>query len=217
VLRILGQRLMQAARADLAVPVFRKILALAPNEPQSYRDLGLALAADHQPQAAIDALYDVVRKPWPRFPEIELIALTELNAIVASHAATGASVLDTSRIDSRLLKNLPLDLRATLSWDADNTDIDLWVTDPNGERAYYGHPLTWQGGRMSRDITGGYGPGGVFAAACKAGQVHRAGPVLRTPAADRLGRHHDPARADNRFRHGASERTERDPALEGPQ
>jgi uncharacterized protein YfaP (DUF2135 family) len=45
-----------------------------------------------------------------------------------------------------------------LTWDADNTDIDLWVTDPNGDKAYYGNRLTWQGGRMSLDFTGGYGP-----------------------------------------------------------
>ncbi|MEP7295073.1 MAG: VIT domain-containing protein [Burkholderiales bacterium] len=154
VLRILAGRLVQAGRADLAVPVLRQVLVLAPDEPQSHRDLGLALAAAKQPQAAVDALYEVARRQWPRFPEIELIALAEMNAIVA----TSATPLDTARIDPRLLKNLPLDLRATLSWDADNTDIDLWVTDPNGERAYYGNPLTAQGGRMSKDITSGYGP-----------------------------------------------------------
>jgi tetratricopeptide (TPR) repeat protein len=154
VLRILGQRLLQANRADLAVPVFRQVLALAPDEPQSQRDLGLALAAAKQPQAAVDALYEVARRQWPRFPEIELIALAEMNAIIA----TSAEPLNTARIDPRLLKNLPLDLRATLSWDTDNSDIDLWVTDPNGERAYYGNPLSYQGGRMSHDITGGYGP-----------------------------------------------------------
>ena len=154
VLRILGQRLVQANRADLAVPVFRQVLVLAPDEPQSQRDLGLALAAAGQPQAAVDALYEVARHQWPRFPEIELIALAEMNAI----AATSAVPLNTTRIDPRLLKNLPLDLRATLSWDADNTDIDLWVTDPNGERAFYGNPLSYQGGRMSKDITSGYGP-----------------------------------------------------------
>jgi hypothetical protein len=154
VLRILGQRLVQAKRADLAVPVFRKVLVLAPDEPQSQRDLGLALAAAGQPQAAVEALYEVARHQWPRFPEIELIALAEMNAIIA----TSTTGLDTARIDPRLLKNLPLDLRATLSWDADNTDIDLWVTDPNGERAFYGNPLSYQGGRMSRDITSGYGP-----------------------------------------------------------
>jgi tetratricopeptide (TPR) repeat protein len=155
VLRILGYRLVQAGEAQLALPVFRRVLALAPEEPQSYRDLGLAYAADGQAQKAVDLLYEVVARPWHgRFPEVELIALAELNALVA----TAASPLDTSRFDPRVLKNLPVDLRVVLTWDADNTDIDLWVTDPNGERAYYGNPLTYQGGRMSRDFTGGYGP-----------------------------------------------------------
>jgi hypothetical protein len=120
-----------------------------------YRDLGLAYAADGQRQKAVDMLYEVVARPWHgRFPEVELIALAELNALVA----TTPTPLDTSRFDPRVLKNLPVDLRVVLTWDADNTDIDLWVTDPNGERAYYGNPLTFQGGRMSRDFTGGYGP-----------------------------------------------------------
>lgn len=155
ILRILGHRLLQAKAPALAVPVFKKVLALSAEEPQSYRDLGLALAAVGQHQAAVDMLYEVVIRPWHgRFPEVELIALSELNAIVA----TSPRKLDVSRFDSRLMRNLPLDLRVVLTWDADNTDIDLWVTDPNGEKAYYGHRLTHQGGRMSLDFTGGYGP-----------------------------------------------------------
>ncbi len=161
ILRILGYRLMQAGRSALAIPVFKRVLELSPEEPQSYRDLGLAYAADKQPQLAIDALYDVVIRPWNgRFPEVELIALAELNAIIATNntSNTPNSKLDISRIDTRLIKNLPLDLRAVLTWDADNTDIDLWVTDPNGEKAFYGNRMTYQGGRMSLDFTGGYGP-----------------------------------------------------------
>ncbi len=53
---------------------------------------------------------------------------------------------------------MPLDLRVVLTWDADNTDIDLWVTDPNGETCKYDHNLTYQGGLISRDFTRGYGP-----------------------------------------------------------
>jgi Ca-activated chloride channel homolog len=45
-----------------------------------------------------------------------------------------------------------------LAWDSDNSDMDLWVTDPNGERCYYGNPGTYQGGLISDDFTGGYGP-----------------------------------------------------------
>ncbi len=155
ILRILGYRLMQAGQPAIAIPVFKKVLVLSPEEPQSYRDLGLAYAADKQAQKAINTLVEVVVRPWHgRFPEIELITLAELNSIVA----TAKGKLDTSRIDQRLLKNLPLDLRVILTWDADNTDIDLWVTDPDGEKAFYGHRMTYQGGRMSLDFTGGYGP-----------------------------------------------------------
>jgi tetratricopeptide (TPR) repeat protein len=154
VLRILAYRLVLAGQLEPALPVLEKVLALSPDEPQSYRDLGLALAQANQPQRAIEQLWEVVSRPWHgRFPGIEGIALAELNAIAARQPG-----LDTRRIDARLLRNLPLDLRAVLAWDADNTDIDLWVIDPNGERAFYGHRRTRQGGQMSQDFTGGYGP-----------------------------------------------------------
>jgi Ca-activated chloride channel homolog len=154
ILRILAYRLSQAGLHTLAVPLLERVRELAPDEPQSWRDLGLALAAAGQPQRAVEMLWEVAAKPWDgRFADIDITALAELNALAARHKD-----IDTARVDPRLLRNLPLDLRAVLSWDADNTDIDLWVTDPNGERAYYGHRLTYQGGAVSRDFTGGYGP-----------------------------------------------------------
>lgn len=153
VLRVLGYRLMQAKAPELAVPVFRQVLAMGEEEPQSFRDLGLALEADGQMQAALDALNEVVIRPWDaRFDGISLIALDELNTLASRHK------LDLRKVDPRLRRAMPLDLRVVLGWDSDNSDMDLWVTDPNGERAYYGNRLTYQGGQMSRDFTGGYGP-----------------------------------------------------------
>ena len=155
VLRILGYRLLQAGAPRLAVPVFEEVLRIAVEEPQSFRDLGLALAAADQAQAAIEKLYEVALRPWAnRFPDIETIALADMNAIIA----TSAKQLDVSAIDKRLRANLPLDLRIVLTWDADNTDIDLHVTDPDGEDCNFSHNQTAQGGMMSRDFTGGYGP-----------------------------------------------------------
>jgi Ca-activated chloride channel family protein len=155
VLRILGYRLLQAGRPDLARPVFAQVQTLRPEEPQSYRDLAQACAALGETQAAIDLLWEVAIGKWDgRFPEIELIALVELNALIA----TSKAPLDLARIDSRVRRALPLDLRVVLTWDADNTDIDLWVTDPSGEKAYYGNRLTRHGGRMSCDFRQGYGP-----------------------------------------------------------
>lgn len=155
VLRVLGYRLMQAQDFARAVDVFREVLRLADEEPQSHRDLGLALAASGQRQEGIERLYEVAARPWDaRFSEVELVALNEMNAIIA----TSPTPLDTAFVDRRLLKNMPLDLRVVLSWDSDNSDMDLWVTDPNGERCYYGNRNTYQGGLISDDFTGGYGP-----------------------------------------------------------
>ncbi|SFM98237.1 Vault protein inter-alpha-trypsin domain-containing protein [Formivibrio citricus] len=154
ILRLLAYRLLQMKEAKLAIPVLQEVQRLSEEEPQSFRDLGLAYAAAGEPQKAIGQLNEVIVRPWDgRFAEIELIAVGELNAIAAKHPE-----LDTSKIDPRLLRNLPLDLRVVLTWDADNSDMDLWVTDPNGEKCYYGHRNTYQGGHMSRDFTGGYGP-----------------------------------------------------------
>lgn len=157
ILRILAYRLLQAKQTKLALPILQQVLVLSPNEPQSWRDLGLAYAEDAQYQLAVDNLWEVVTKPWHnRFPDIELIVLAELNAIIVR--APQGTPIDTSRMDARLMRNMPLDVRAVLSWDADNTDIDLWVTDPNGEKVFFGNQLGYQGGSMSRDFTGGYGP-----------------------------------------------------------
>lgn len=155
VLRVLGYRLMQAKDYARAVQVLREVLRLADEEPQSHRDLGLALAAAGQRQEGIVHLYDVAARPWDsRFSEVELVALNEMNAVIA----TSPQPLDTAFIDRRLLRNMPLDLRVVLAWDSDNSDMDLWVTDPNGERCYYGNRNTYQGGLLSDDFTGGYGP-----------------------------------------------------------
>jgi uncharacterized protein YfaP (DUF2135 family) len=53
---------------------------------------------------------------------------------------------------------MPLDIRVVLTWDTDNCDMDLWVTDPEGEKCLYSHSLTYTGGLMSNDFTQGYGP-----------------------------------------------------------
>ncbi|MFC4160773.1 DUF2135 domain-containing protein [Chitinimonas lacunae] len=153
ILRILGYRLLQAGEPALAVPVFERVLEMAEEEPQSFRDLGLAYEAAGRYQEAANQWVEVVSRVWDdRFPEIELITLADLNAL---DARVGPLRIN---LDPRLRRNLPLDLRAVLTWDADNSDMDLWITDPNGEKCFYGNPLTYQGGRMSRDFVGGYGP-----------------------------------------------------------
>lgn len=154
-LRVLVYRLMEAKEPGLALGVLEKVRELVPYEPQSLRDLALAHKAAGNYTEAADLLYEVARRDWDgRFADVNVIALTELNALLADPGAA----LDASSFDSRLIRNLASDLRVVLTWDADNTDMDLWVTDPNKERCSYENRLTRQGGAMSRDCTGGYGP-----------------------------------------------------------
>ncbi len=155
ILRMLAYRLVQAGEMAAALPVLEQVRELAPYEPQSLRDIATVQAALGQTQEAVDLLYEVARRQWSdRFGEINTIALTEMNAIIE---ACGREVMPEAA-DSRLIRNLASDIRVVLSWDMDNTDMDLWVTAPDGEAASYRHPRTRIGGRLSRDCTQGYGP-----------------------------------------------------------
>ena len=228
-LRVLGHKLVQWRRCYLAVLVFEQVLKLRGEEPQSYRDLALALArrafemsctqlptrnsisdevirltpaeeaalkaAAAKGQArttprplpkppakrprnvkhmtvedaraiyakidadnirAIELLYKVVTGKWDgRFAEIEVIALTELNRIVKRVKPEQIAHL---KIDKALRDMLDVDVRIVMTWDADNTDIDLHVVEPSGEEVSYNHALSTIGGAISEDLTQGYGP-----------------------------------------------------------
>jgi tetratricopeptide (TPR) repeat protein len=155
-LRVLGYNLKYLGELDAAETVFRKVLELAPEEPQSYRDLALVLAAAGRWQDAADMMMNaIVKKPDGRFKDVELIAITELNNIVVKAKRAGLEVKD---VDSRLVHPLELDLRVTIGWDTDMSDMDLHTFDPTGEECFYQHRFTTNGGRNSFDITQGYGP-----------------------------------------------------------
>lgn len=156
-LRILAHRLDQMDETALAAEIFRDVLRLRPEEPQSYRDLALVLAKRSEYAEAIALLEKVVLGNWDgRFPELEVLALGELNEISEECRAKTGRTHHTLPAD--LVASLPCDLRVTLTWDADACDMDLWVIEPTGEKAFYGHRATTSGGRFGCDFTQGYGP-----------------------------------------------------------
>lgn len=151
-LRVLAHRLAQLGERQLAAALFAKVLPLRDEEPQSYRDLALVLADLGQPERALELLHTVVMRHWDRFDGIEVIALTEANAILARFPTARHA------FDKRLLTNLACDVRIVMTWDSDSSDMDLHVIEPTGEECFYSHPLTQVGGKLSRDFTNGYGP-----------------------------------------------------------
>jgi len=67
-------------------------------------------------------------------------------------------------------------LHCTLTWDTSGTDVDFWITDPNGEKCYYAHRQTASGLALDVDDTNGYGPENITSASVIPGdylvQVH---------------------------------------------
>lgn len=157
--KTLGYQLKALGMYDEEINVFKKVLDWRPQEPQSYRDYALALSDGGKYQQALDTLYTALLKNYNNeiaalYPGIEEIILTEINNIVALKEGQ----VNKSKIEKTAIKNMAVDVRVVLNWNMNDTDIDLWVIDPNDEKCFYSHRETVAGGRISRDFTRGYGP-----------------------------------------------------------
>ena len=157
--KLLAYKLKELGETTAALVVFKKVLDWRPFEPQSYRDYGLALEDAGYYQQALDTLYFALTKNYDAsidalYPGIEETLLPEINNLIARQNGK----LDINRIPKNLITPLPVDIRVVLNWNQPSTDIDLWVTDPDNERCFYGHRGTAMGGRISHDFTRGLGP-----------------------------------------------------------
>ena len=143
-----------------AVYIYKEILKLRPEDIQSYRDLALVYEYVGKYQESVDLLYKIVngelleKDENRRFSGIEVIALNELNRMISLYN----NQLTISHIDKSYINNTKTSIRVLIDWNHNDTDIDLWVTDPNGEKCYYSHKKTKIGGLMSNDMTQGFGP-----------------------------------------------------------
>ncbi len=159
-MRALGYKLEYFGQYKLAVSIYQKVLELRPEEPQSYRDLALAYEYIGEFQKSFDLLYKIYNAELlekdedERFYGIEGIAYIELNRLVYKHSKK----LKLNESQRSKFTETPMDVRVVIDWNHNDTDIDLWVIDPNNEKGYYSNSRTNIGGRLSEDMTEGYGP-----------------------------------------------------------
>ncbi|MEO7767611.1 MAG: DUF2135 domain-containing protein, partial [Ferruginibacter sp.] len=157
--KMLGYKLKETGDYDSEVIAFKKVIELRSLDPQSFRDYALALEDAGRYQEALDQLYEGMTKSYGAemrgiYEGIEEIFLVEINRLIAIQSKK----LRLEKIPASIIKSMPVDLRVVMNWNMNNTDIDLWVTDPNGERCFYSHSSTEMGGRISNDFTDGFGP-----------------------------------------------------------
>jgi Vault protein inter-alpha-trypsin domain/Uncharacterized protein conserved in bacteria (DUF2135) len=170
-LTIVADRLMRYGDETRGIWLYERVLYLDNDRPQPRRLLALALIdrAEHAAKqgAPVEAqradyrramalLDEVVTRTWDQaFTGIEAVALMEANRILPRLEKLGVKDIP---LDPRLQALLDVDIRIVLDWYVDATDMDLWVDEPSGERAIYNNPRTRIGGRLSHDMTQGFGP-----------------------------------------------------------
>ncbi|WP_334125258.1 VIT domain-containing protein [Empedobacter brevis] len=157
--KMLAYKLKEIEEYPTELFITKKILDWRPFDAQSYRDYALALQDNEQYQAALEHLYKVLTNDYSveianRDRDITEIIVPEVNNLVSLHRKD----LNLAGINKDIIVDIPVDIRVVMNWNKDMTDIDLWVTDPNGEKCFYGHRTTAIGGRMSEDVTQGFGP-----------------------------------------------------------
>ena len=174
-LRVYAWRLREAGDLDNAIIILRKVADLRPDESISWRDLALTITMRAKKnknakdaQEALDLYHKVIFTSW--FNEsyrgsddmlnIAVLALEEFNELAAWCKRQGwtGNKITIPQTDPQFQINFESDLRIVVSWDADNTDIDLMITEPSGQEVFYGNKCSLTGGILSDDIVDGYGP-----------------------------------------------------------
>lgn len=152
-LKVLAYKLEEQGKAMDAVTVYRKILELRPDEPQSYRDLALAVYEAGDPEEAVKLLFSVTQRAGLN-KEYKRIVENDITSILSS-SETARKAYNIRATD---LKNVTRDMRVVIDWNRKDVDLDLTVIDPNLEIATPENPKTRAGGLLLSNKESGYGP-----------------------------------------------------------
>lgn len=161
VARMTGYRLLSWGHLPEAAAQLFGVLEQRPLEPQSWRDLANAVRSDRPALAAVLFEAALAGKWHSKFKAITTVVREEyamlLSALPTMSNPKLAPLLK-ARIEQWKL-TVPTDkLRVTATWNTNNTDIDLWVTDPFGEKCFYSNKTLKSGGVLLDDLTQGFGP-----------------------------------------------------------
>jgi tetratricopeptide (TPR) repeat protein len=167
-----------------AYQLLKRHLAARPYEPPTYLALAQALVQLGQVDLALFYYEVAYQTRWDtRFDGFRLIAgldyLKLLQKIDQQQLACTHLPYARQRLGELLLdfakKNIlgaQADLVAVITWNTDDTDVDLHVVEPSGEVCFYGHRHTQSGGFLSNDATRGFGPEMYYLAQAPEGRYH---------------------------------------------
>lgn len=164
--RDVGFSAMEWGMHAQAYHLFRRVAASRPYEPQTYRAMAQSAMAMGNTDLAILYFEVGMNGGWmPRFGEFkQILALDYLRLLRRIHRGelkANLSAYAKNRVD-QIASSLRFlgkpDLAIMITWNTDNTDVDLHVLEPTGEECYYSNRETRNGGKITQDVTQGYGP-----------------------------------------------------------
>lgn len=163
--RDIGFSAMQWGLHAQAYQLFTRVADARPYEPQTYRAMAMSLAAADQRELALAYFELALAGQWDaRFGEFRQILLQDYVRFLGTDpgAKLAAPLADYARTRVKTLREqvgtTEADVLVTITWNTDNTDVDLHVIEPSGEECFYAHNKTASGGALTRDVTQGYGP-----------------------------------------------------------
>ncbi|ANE52427.1 TonB-dependent receptor plug domain-containing protein [Flavisolibacter tropicus] len=119
-----------------AVTIYEEVMKQSENDIQAYRNLAWAYYQQGSYQKAVNLLYETIMKSWEQqeyaVKETKATLLNEMNAIIAIHKER----LDISKIDTSLIKPLPVDLRIVVNGNKTYYYHNVSVVEPGGAIAY---------------------------------------------------------------------------------
>jgi hypothetical protein len=164
-LRLVGYRLLDLRQFGQAARLFQQVQRQRPFEPHSYRDLARSLEECGKYGLAAVQYEVVLAGTWHgRFgAALKMVAREEYVRMLReaiSRKAVAGKLADhfANRLEQLASGEEHSDLRVTISWNTDATDVDLWVIEPDGTKCFYSHNRTTIGGELTQDQTQGYGP-----------------------------------------------------------
>ena len=161
--RDVGFSAIELGLGEQAYHLFRRVAEARPYEPQTYRAIGQALAAMGKLELAL-VYYEIpLMGTWdPRFGELQAIVELEYLRLLRRIVRSQSPAVDYAKARIGALERKvdigQADLVVTITWNTDATDVDLHVVEPSGEEVFFSHTTSQSGGRLTRDVTQGYGP-----------------------------------------------------------
>jgi tetratricopeptide (TPR) repeat protein len=175
--RALASVLKQAGDLQGAYDRLRAAADLAPNDRRlafEVADVANRLGAIDEARERFAAIVADAETPEAvRYPAKQRLA--QVYRQLARDAAAAGKASDAAALE-KSIKELALaggtenDVKVYLTWDTDRSDVDLWVTNPAGERVFYSHRKGRFGEALYDDVTTGYGPESFTAPTAQPGE-----------------------------------------------